>query len=146
MPDIFSYDNPVRMEGALATADFAFVYLDGQRLSLLQNFTMDYRHQVQEIAEIGNPNIFWIPGRPSGAVQIGKLVGDGGIFSNFKVACGRVGQISIDVTGKNCGYQGQGSASFSAGIIESISFSVNTGQLTMAESASLRVTNLNVGG
>jgi len=146
MPDIFNYDNPVRMEGALATADFAYVYFNGARLSLLQNFTMDYRHQVQEIAEVGNPNIYWIPGRPSGAVNVGKLVGDGGIFSSFKLDCGRVGQISVDVTGGKCGYQGNGSASFSAGIIESVSFTVNTGQLTMAESASLRVTNLTVGG
>lgn len=146
MPDIFSYDNPVRLEGALATADFAYVYFNGARLSLLQNFTMSYNHQVQEVAEVGNPNVYWVPGRPSGAVQVGKLVGDGGIFSNFKLECGRVGQISVDVTGGRCGYQGTGSASFSAGIIEGVSLTVNTGQLTMAESASLRVTNLTVGG
>lgn len=146
MPDIFTYDNPVKMAGAIASSDFATISTDG-KLSLIQSVSAAYQQQVQEVTQVGDPSVYWMPGRPSGTVEIGKLVGDGGFFSGWKgKTCGKINAVNISTKPNRCGFTGQGSLAFSGGVIESLSLSLTTGTMTISESARIKVSNLVAAG
>lgn len=143
MPDIFNYENPVNLSGAIASSDFATVILDGAKASLTQTLNCSYQQQVQEITQVGDPSVYWMPGRPSGSVEISKLVGDGGFFDGWKgKECGKIASVNVATQGGKCGFTGNGVLAFSGGVIESVSLTMNNGQMAIAETAKIKVSNL----
>lgn len=148
MADIFGYDNNVKNDGKLvASADFAAIkignYSSGST-ALTQSLNITYQQRVEEITQVGSPQIHWLQGRPSGNVQISKLVGSGGFFEGWKGDCGIISPISVGfdgATGK-CTAASTGSLTASGAVVESVSLQMSNDRQTIASSASIKIASL----
>jgi len=142
MIDIFGHNRTARSAGEIASSEFAAISVGGQN-ALVQNFQANYTQQVDQIFEVGDTNIHFVPGRASGTINVTKLVGSGGFFSIWRGnTCGRITPVSVRVDGGKCGFTGSARLNFDGGIIQSFSLSMNAQQLQIAESASILVASM----
>lgn len=77
MSDIFGYKRSGKAQGVFSS-DNAFLTFSGTDNVvgyLIQNWSIQYGQQVNEVFEIGSQTMYWIKGRPSGQGQIGRLLG-----------------------------------------------------------------------
>tara|TARA_R110002110_G_scaffold49550_4_gene147119 strand:- start:902 stop:1345 length:444 start_codon:yes stop_codon:yes gene_type:complete len=144
MKDVFSYDNNIKTEGQVASADFARVSVKqgGGRNALVQSVDVNYQQQIEEVTQVGSTQIYWLPGRPQGKIGIQSVVGSDGFFGDWKAPCGKIDTASISVEGGKCGFQGTGSLFFKGAVVESLNSQLNTGRQTIAQGASIRVANM----
>ena len=93
--DVFGYKRNPKPDGVFSSEDSTLTVGDGTGAStpsLVQNWTVDYTQDVQELFEIGSNKLYWAKGRPVGRGGIGRIVGagsqtesgrsDGGAWSN----------------------------------------------------------------
>ena len=78
--DIFGYDRPAPQ--AVFSSDMARMTVSsgsGGDMNiencLVQNWNVTYRHDVQEIYEIGSSQLYWVKGHPVGEGSLGRIVG-----------------------------------------------------------------------
>jgi len=145
MRDVFSYDNNIKTEGQVASADYARISVKqgGGRNALVQNCEISYQQQIEEVTQVGSTQIFWLPGRPQGNINVGSLVGAGGFFSDWKAPCGKIDTASIKIDdGNNCNFTGTGSLFFKGAVVESLTANISTGKQTIAQSARVKVANM----
>ena len=73
--DIFGYKR--EKPTAVFSSDLATLNISGTDVKgyLVQNWTFQYAHDVQEIYEIGSSNIYWVKGHPTGQGQLGRIIG-----------------------------------------------------------------------
>lgn len=142
MIDFFGYNRTARSTGNIASSEFAIISVGGQQ-SLVQNMNVSYQQQVDQVVEVGDTNINFVPGRAQGSVSVSKLVGAGGFFSGWRgTQCGRITPISVRVSGGKCGFTGNGRLNFDGGIIQSVSLSMSAQQLQIAETANILVASM----
>ena len=142
MADIFGYEQTAKSSGQIASADYAVVTV-GSKNSLVQSVDASYTQKIEEISQVGDTQIYWLPGRPQGSLKVDKLVGSGGFFSGWSLAnCGRINNATVNVAGGRCGFSGSGSLSFTGGVVENISMRLGTQQQTIAESVSIKVASI----
>lgn len=144
MRDVFSYDNNIKTNGQVASADFARVSVKagGGRNALVQTVDVGYRQQIEEVTQVGSTQIYWLPGRPQGSISINSLVGADGFFADWQSPCGRIDTASISVSGGKCDYNGQGSLFFSGAIVESLTANITTGRQTITQGAQIRTAGM----
>lgn len=143
MSDIFSYDNNTQPGGQIASSDFARIAVGNKGAnSLVQSVDVGYRQQIEEVTQVGSPQIFWLPGRPQGSISIGALVGSAGFFKDWQAPCGRIDNASISVEGGKCGFTGRGSLFFSGAIVESLQANITTGRQTITQGAQIRTAGM----
>lgn len=78
--DIFGY---IRKDpSSVFSADLAKLTIsgaEGKEMSvesyLVQNWNVTYRHDLQEIYEIGSSNLYWVKGHPIGNGTLGRIIG-----------------------------------------------------------------------
>lgn len=142
MLDILGYDRTARSSGEIASSEFAAITI-GTRQSLVQNVNVSYQQQIETVLEVGDTNVYWVPGRAQGNIQMSKLVGAGGFFNGLRdTDCGRIDPISVNVAGGRCGYVGQGQLRFDGGIIESFGMSMSAAQLQIMQTTNIRVASM----
>ena len=142
MSDIFGYNRTQNPNVPIASSESAIISLAGG-FTLAQSVDVQYGQTIKTLSELGNPNIYFIPGPGEGSVTAEKLVGSGGFFSSFKGhQCGRVDAFSITVSGGTCMQGGGGSMSFGSGIVERVNARIVAGQQEMIEGGTIRVGNL----
>ena len=142
MADIFGYDKPAKSSGQVASADFALVSV-GSKNALVQSVEASYTQKIEEVTQVGDTQIYWLPGKPSGAVSISKLVGSGGFLSGWSLSdCGKISSANVKVNGGRCGFTGSGTLSFSGGVVETVSIRLGSQQQTIAETINMRVASL----
>ncbi len=140
--DIFGYDKPALSSGQVASADYAVVSAGGV-CALVQSVDASYTQKIEEISQVGDTQIYWLPGRPQGKLDISKLVGTGGFFKGFELGnCGKIDSAKVNVSGGRCGFKGDGMLSFSGGVVETVSMRVGTQQQTIAETISIKVSSM----
>ena len=144
MRDVFSYDNNIATSGQVASADYARVSVKagGGRNALVQSVDVSYQQQIEEVTQVGNTQIYWLPGRPMGRIGIQSLVGSDGFFADWKAPCGKIDTASISIEGGNCDFEGQGSLFFKGAVVESLNANLSTGRQTISQGASVRVANM----
>jgi hypothetical protein len=141
MSDIFGYNRTARSTGQIASSEFAVVTIGGIQ-SLVQNTQVNYGQDIRTIFEIGNPNIYWVPGHASGTVDCTSLVGPGGFFAGWKGGkCGAISPISISTSGGTC-YTGNASLYFDGGIIARVSATLTAGTMEISQSVSVQVATM----
>ena len=142
MADLFGYNRTGNSIGQVASSEFAAVNIGG-KLALVQSVEVSYAQQVDEVKAVGDSNIYWIPGRPSGSINVDKLVGTGGFFSGWgQGQCGQVNSLSVSLQGSSCGFSGGGSLSFTGAVVESFSLSMNAQNQTISEKAQIKVATI----
>ncbi len=142
MQDIFTYNRTARSSGEVASSEFAVISMGGKQ-SLVQSVQANYGQTIETVTQIGDVNVYWMPGRAQGAVSCSKLVGSGGFLSGWRgTECGKITPMSVNVSGGRCGFTGSGSLTFDGGIIENVSISLNSQQLQISESAQIRVASM----
>jgi hypothetical protein len=142
MPDVFGYENNVKNSGSIASAQFAHI-TTGDRQALVQQVTVNYGQQIDTVTVVGDPNIYWVPGKPSGTLDVTKLVGADGFFQGWKGnTCGKINNLAVSVDGTHCGFTGSGNMTFSGGIIARLSVTLGSGALTIAETCSIQIASL----
>lgn len=147
MADIFGYNTNVKSTGQIASADFASVTVGGtvansEGGALVQSLSISYQQRLEEIMQVGSPQIHWLPGRPSGSVEISKLVGSGGFFKDWQGECGIITPVSVSVSGGECGFSGNGSLKVDLAIVERVQMQMDSSKQTIASSASIRIAGL----
>lgn len=153
MADVFSYQNNIKTDGQVASADYARIAISagGQRNSLVQSVEVNYQQQIEEVTQVGDTQIYWLPGRPQGRIGIQSLVGSAGFFKDWKAPCGKIDMATISIEGQTqggkngaaqCGFQGKGSLFFSGAIVERLSANLNTGRQTISHGADIRVASM----
>lgn len=144
MKDILGYERTIKSAN-LASSEFAAITVgsNSTKEALVQSITFNYSQQIGEIVQVGDVNIYLIPGRPSGSCSISKLVGDGGFFAGFKDGeCGVISGVNVSVESGQCGYVGGGSLSFTNGLIQSLSTTIAAGTLQIGSDISIRLVSL----
>lgn len=142
MADLFGYNRTGASLGQVASSEFAAVNVGG-KLALVQSANVTYAQQIDEVKAIGDSNIYWLPGRPSGSIQCSKLVGTGGFFSGWNQGqCGQIQAMSVNLSGGNCGFTGGGSLSFTGAVIEQFSLEMSSQNQTISESAQIKVATI----
>jgi len=78
--DIFGYTRNPKPAGVLSNENSTLVIggASGANLAtLVQNWSIQYQQNVEEIFELGSNRMFWKKGRPQGAGSIARMVGAG---------------------------------------------------------------------
>jgi hypothetical protein len=146
MADIFGYTHSGKSVGQVASADFAAVTV-GKLGALVQSVDVGYAQKVEEIASVGDSQIYYVPGRPSGNLSISKLVGVGKFFEGWQTgACGVIDLATVSLTGgkggSGCALRGTGSLRFDGGVVESMTVKLGTQSQTISESISVKVSSV----
>jgi len=141
--DVFSYDNNVKTDGQVASSDFARISVGtGARNSLVQSMDVRYQQQIEEITQVGDTQIYWLPGRPQGRIGVQSLVGSNGFFSDWKTPCGKINIASVRVQGGRCGFNGSGLLTFEGAVVEGLNAQMSAGRQTIAQGADIRVASM----
>ena len=142
--DFFGHNRIIKSANQLASSEYARISVGG-RVDLAQNVTANYGQQIRPLFEIGAPSVLFVTGHAQGTVSVGRLVGNGGFFSNINATnCGRITPVSINSgSGGPCVGSGGGSVNFDGGIIESVSLQISAGQIEMTEGIVIRVASMN---
>jgi hypothetical protein len=141
MSDVFGYTNDIKTSGQVANADFASVSINGAN-ALVQSCQVTYGQTIEEVSQVGSTQIFWMPGRPRGNINVSTLVGPTGFFSHWRGKCGVLGTASIKAGDDTCGFTGGGTLTFEGPVVESLSLDVSVGKRTIAQSANIRVASM----
>jgi hypothetical protein len=142
MADLFGYSRTGNAIGQVASAEYAAVNVGG-KLALVQSVEVSYQQQIDEVKAVGDSNVYWVPGRPSGTINVSKLVGTGGFFKDWSQGqCGEITSLSVNLNGGNCGFSGSGSLSFTGAVVETFSLSMSAQQHTVSETAAIRVATI----
>lgn len=146
MADIFGYKHSGKSVGQIASADFAAVTV-GKLGALVQSVDVGYAQKVEEVASVGDSQIYYVPGRPQGSLSISKLVGVGKFFDGWSTgACGVIDLATVSLSGGkgggDCNLRGTGSLRFDGGIIESMTVKLGTQSQTISESISVKVSSV----
>ena len=142
MADLFGYNRSGAALGQVASSEFAAVNIGG-KLALVQSAEVSYSQQVDEVKAVGDSNVYWLPGRPTGSINVSKLVGTGGFFSGWgQGQCGQINALSVNLVGGNCGFSGGGSLSFTGAVVETFSLSMNSQNQTISETANIKVATI----
>ena len=142
MADIFGYDKPAKSSGQVASADYAAVTV-GSKNALVQSVDASYSQKIEEIMQVGDTQVYWLPGRPQGKLDVSKLVGGGGFFSGWTLSdCGKINNATVNVAGGRCGFNGGGSLSFTGGVVENVQMRLGTDKQTIAETISIKVASM----
>jgi hypothetical protein len=106
MPDIFGRTSPT-LNGVFA-ADLVKVTLsNGLTTTLMQSLGMNYNQQISKFYEIGGSNMYYVGGRTSGAMNIGRIVGPGAtiqqIYTSFGNVCNaKTNTLQFSAQGATC--------------------------------------------
>lgn len=142
MSDIFGYDRKIKSTGEIASSEYAVVTVGGIQ-SLVQSVNVNYAQEVKTIYEVGNPNIYWVPGHASGTISCASLVGPGGFFAGWKTGkCGAISPLSVSVSSGGPCYNGSGKMFFDNGIIQSVSASITAGTMEITQSVNVMIGTL----
>jgi hypothetical protein len=139
--DFFGYNRTVGSSNQLSSSEFAALTV-GSRVMLCQNVTATYQQDVRPMYEVGNPSIFFVPGHASGTLQFGRLAGEGGFFKGIRdTNCGKVTPVAINSQGSAC-FTGSGALNFDGAIVQSVSLTMNSGDVTINESVNLQIASM----
>lgn len=143
MEDFFGYNRTALTQGQIASSEFSVVTV-GTVQNLVQQIMLNYGQDIRTVYEVGNPNIYWVPGHPEGRMDCSSLVGPNGFFAGWTgTKCGVINNLSITGGPGQCGYStGAVAARFGGGILERVSASISAAALEIAQSASVRVATL----
>lgn len=146
--DIFSYQNNVSQGASIASSEFAQISMTNKaENALIQNFRANYGQQIEEVLQVGSPTIHWLPGRPSGSIDMGELVGSNGFFQSWQGQCGviKTATVNMQQSGTCSVKKSSGSLRFEGGIIESLGLDLSVGRQTISQTARARVASMSVG-
>lgn len=145
MADIFGYKRNPKPDKVFSVEDTILTMSGGQSVvgALIQNWSVNYSQNVQEIFELGSSKLYWVKGRPAGQGAIGKAIGDTNIkfFSNdaYDVCSGGA---TFDLTAGS-GICSGGSAkevklSMGGCVVTSVGFSMTVADTRLMEQISWR--------
>lgn len=76
--DVFGYKRSPKPDGVFSSEDSTLT-IGGTSMTssayLVQNWSVEYTQDVQELFEIGSNRLYWAKGRPVGRGSIGRIVG-----------------------------------------------------------------------
>ena len=141
--DFFGTNRTIGNTNEIASSEFATISVGGV-CNLCQSVSWEYGRQINPVYEIGNPVVYFVSGHAQGSIQVGRLVGKKGFFSNWKSSgCGVITPITIDLTSGNC-TGGSGHISFDGGMIQRLGGSINANTIEINETISVLVASMHV--
>ena len=144
MSDIFGYNRQTQAN-QIISSDNAVIDLGAGRIGLVQNYSASYNHQVEPRYEMGSSTLFWVTGKPSGQLQVSKLVGRDGLLTTFRTgedACGGIRQLTTSLDGGSCQVRAGGGLNFNGAKLQGVGVQGSAGAFEIAESATFLVAEL----
>lgn len=151
--DIFGYKRNPKPQNVFSSSEsilkFGSAGSTGALGALIQNWNVTYNQNVSEIFELGSDAIYWIKGRPTGAGNVGRVIGmknvklfpddafdicNGGVTMEIEMSPGKCpGQTATVVT-----------LSVTGVVVTSIGFDANVNNTTINEGLGFRFASLDV--
>lgn len=163
MSDIYGYKRSPKPYGVFSTegSKLTIGSADATKAAyLVQNWTISYSQDVQELFEIGSDRLYWVKGRPMGQGGIGRIVGatDPNVLmpkGAFDI-CDGGATMTLKSTGGHCEnpptHGGAGvalnkgvSLTMMGCVVTTIGFSMSLPDVKLAENYAWRFGYLNVG-
>ena len=86
--DFFGYQRELVGQNHLISSDYTSIFIPAPngngRLGLVQGSQLTYGHRVMPRFEGGSSELYWVTGQPSGALQVGRLVGNNGVLASLR--------------------------------------------------------------
>jgi hypothetical protein len=76
MADVFGYTKTAKGPGNVVSPSMVMVMIDGERVYLAQQCTVQYQRSVSPNYELGSDSVWMTAGHSSGTVQLSRAVGD----------------------------------------------------------------------
>jgi hypothetical protein len=174
--DVFGYKRSPNPDGVFSTEESLLTFggadMSKQIGTLVQQWSVTYRQQVQEIFEIGSSAIFWMKGRPQGEGTLVRIIGDkaadspgnptlfpakaydlcdGGVLMEIKATSGACGNTGPSASGSAKGFSASGKAKevairLGGCVITSLGFSVQVQDTLINENVQFRFGVMEVDG
>lgn len=153
--DVFAYKRNPKPAGVLSTEDSILVIGSlnaANRAFLVQNWSMTYSQQVEELFEIGSNKVYWKKGRPTGQGSIARIVGagsgsavSGGLFpaGAFDV-CDGGATMMMKVRGGACTAAPDVTFSMSGVVVSQVGYQCQVDDAQVGESISWRFSHLQI--
>ncbi len=139
--DFFGYNRKIGSSNELASSEYATLSVNG-KVNLCQSVDVQYQQDTKPIYEVGNPSVYFVTGHAQGSIRFGRIAGSGSFWANLKNSnCGQISKVSINSDGGGC-YGAGGKLNFDGAIIRSVSLTINTGAIEIAEQADLIVASM----
>jgi len=107
--DIFGYKRNAKPTGVFSTENSKLIFggtdVAGEAY-LVQNWSVNYAQQVQELFEIGSNALYWAKGRPRGQGALGRVIGAKGSAKFFPSSaydiCDGGATLKLQAAGGSC--------------------------------------------
>jgi hypothetical protein len=168
--DIYGYKRNPKPQGVFSTEESLLTFGGGAAGDtqlvgyMVQNWTVTYQQNVQELFELGSSALYWVKGRPQGQGGLGRVVGEqsadspanlklfpaaaydlcnGGVLMRINAksgACGNTGGGSYAVNSKAA----EVSLSMDGCVVTSVGFQVTVDTTLINETIAFRFAALDV--
>lgn len=151
MADIFGY-NRTKPQTVFSN-DNAALDIEGKGTGyMIQQWSIGYQQNVQEIFELGSSNLYWVRGQPQGQGTFGRIIGGAGGSDvkflpreAFDVCNGGVA-MTITMGVGSCGGEDAGAAVVSLGldgvIVTSFGFNASVQDMMIRQSVQIKFASL----
>jgi len=141
MKDVFGRERTAVSSGEIASSEAAIITAGGEQ-ALVQSVTCNYSQAIDTVTEIGKPNVYWVPGKSNGTINISKLVGKKFFEGWTGTTCGAIESLAVKVSGESCGFSGSGGVDFDGGMLESVGFNMTAQQMQITNQCTIRVASM----
>jgi len=152
--DIFGYTRNPKPAGVISNENSTLVIggaAGANVATLVQNWSIQYQQNVEEIFELGSQRMFWKKGRPQGAGSIARLVGSGtgpGInmfTAEARDVCNGGASMSFTVGGGGCTSQGSFNINLGGVVVTGVGYTSQVQDAQIGENISWRFAQLYIG-
>lgn len=169
--DIFGYKRSPKPHGVFSTEGSKLVFGNAPDVGhdqeaglayLVQNWSVQYTQQVQELFEIGSNALYWAKGRPAGAGQLGRVLGGAAVDTEaqgffpreaYDVCLGGASMV-LEAHGGHCENPLAGANVLDSGVkitmdgcvVTSIGFSMQVGDVRLVENFGWRFAYMELAG
>jgi hypothetical protein len=147
--DFFGYKRQIKPNGQLISSEFATLSLEGSRLSLVQSVQASYGQRAEPKFEAGSASLYWVTGQPMGTINIGRLVGKGGLkaLQALEGGCGKVKGLRVSFDGEggceDVSFSEKG-LRFGGAVPVSVGVNFSIGQLEIGETVQLNAAQMSL--
>ncbi len=153
MADIFGYTRNPKPAGVLSSENSTLVIggaASASLATLVQDWTIQYQQNVEEIYELGSNRVFWKKGRPTGGGSIGRLVG-AGVGSGIKMfgkeavdVCDGGATMQFTVGGGSCQGESPFTITLSGVVVTSVGYQSRAADPQVVEALQWRCTGMSI--
>lgn len=138
--DIFGYNKDAVSSVGLIPPGAVTLTING-KINLAQSVEINYQREITPVYELGSENVYLVAGKSSGTLNVARMIGEALVQFKPSSPCATE-NITITKGDSTCG---TGNLQLSmTGMIRSVRFSAQAGQVTVTDGADYLLSSLSV--